>query len=554
MNKKWIFLPLISTCFLALIGVYFLSDTLNRWAIDYETSRLKTQIDAIEYSFKYHLPENEENSLNQYIRGLPQATDEQRISIIDRNGVVIGDTNVVERNLSDLENHKNRDEIKQALNDEFGISTRYSSTKNIDMLYVAKKVNLEGLDGFIRVSMPLSSLQFMVDDIMRWVGLVLGLLILTSAIASWLSQKLIQTEVNREKNLQDIRIQERTREIELLQRFANMMAACNSISESQTVVEDIVPRLLGNINGAVSLMRASRNQLSIELDWGGQWPARRAYGPEECWALRKGKFHLSSDHLSHLSCEHMTGLGDAKTLCIPLIAHSNTVGMMHLYLGDEELDDTIMQRAFSVAEHIGLALANLQLQDKLREQALKDSLTGLYNRRFFDECLGKEIMRATRHNAPLSLLMLDLDHFKQFNDSFGHDAGDYVLKSVCALLLENVRGEDTACRIGGEELAVLLSGLDAENAREKANELCNLVRDLHLELNGIALGRVTVSIGISTFPGNAEDPDGLMKLADLALYEAKEQGRDRVCHYQEMQNNTEQHSVRELPSKEELVS
>ena len=532
MNKKWIFLPLISTCFLALIGVYFLSDTLNRWAIDYETSRLKTQIDAIEYSFKYHLPENEENSLNQYIRGLPQATDEQRISIIDRNGVVIGDTNVVERNLSDLENHKNRDEIKQALNDEFGISTRYSSTKNIDMLYVAKKVNLEGLDGFIRVSMPLSSLQFMVDDIMRWVGLVLGLLILTSAIASWLSQKLIQTEVNREKNLQDIRIQERTREIELLQRFANMMAACNSISESQTVVEDIVPRLLGNINGAVSLMRASRNQLSIELDWGGQWPARRAYGPEECWALRKGKFHLSSDHLSHLSCEHMTGLGDAKTLCIPLIAHSNTVGMMHLYLGDEELDDTIMQRASSVAEHIGLALANLQLQDKLREQALKDSLTGLYNRRFFDECLGKEIMRATRHNAPLSLLMLDLDHFKQFNDNYGHGAGDNALKKV-ALALKEVaqRPRDFVARYGGEEFFLMAPDIDETGAQRILENLNQAIKNKEISHEYSEVSPLlTVSVGAALVKvDNATSSENTLAMVDNLLYRAKRNGRNQVA-------------------------
>ena len=113
-----------------------------------------------------------------------------------------------------------------------------------------------------------------------------------------------------------------------------MLAACNSINEAQMVVEDILSRILGDLNGVVSLMRSSRNQLLLKLDWGGTCPGSKTYAPEECWALRKGKFHLAKDKYTTLPCSHMSATGADQTLCIPLTAHSNTIGMMHIYLVD----------------------------------------------------------------------------------------------------------------------------------------------------------------------------------------------------------------------------
>jgi diguanylate cyclase (GGDEF)-like protein len=541
MNKKWMFLPVFSTLIISIISLFVFYNSVSSWVMSYESKKLNADLNAVKFQYLTNPPSLDTTELNLYFRNLPQASDQQRITIIRDDGVVIADTKRSLRQLKEEDNHKDRAEVIDALTSGYGESIHISNVTNIHMMYIAIPVNTKQFNGVFRISTPLSNLQSNINELMLWFGFILGLLLIFSTTSSFISQRIIQSEVVNEQEKQEARILKRTREIELLQRLANMLAACNNLSEAQKVVEDIVPRLLGNINGAISLIRSSRNQLTIELDWAGKWPASLSYAPEECWALRKGKFHLANDQYTHLSCEHMSEVDGEQALCIPLIAHSNTVGMMHLYFGKQEVIDSVKLLAFTVAEHIGLAVANLDLQDKLREQAVRDALTGLYNRRFFDECLSKEFMRANRHNTELSLLMLDLDHFKLFNDNFGHDAGDYVLKNVCDLILKNVRGEDTVCRIGGEELALFMGNSTAENATVKANELIDLIRDLNLELNGIALGKVTISIGIATYPSNGDDPISLVKLADTALYEAKDLGRDRCCHYNNIiESNTDE--------------
>ncbi|MGF1740430.1 sensor domain-containing diguanylate cyclase [Vibrio profundum] len=205
-------------------------------------------------------------------------------------------------------------------------------------------------------------------------------------------------------------------------------------------MEDIIPRLLGDLNGCVAIMRESRNQMEVQLDWGGEWPANKMYAPHECWALRKGKHHLSHDLYHYLPCAHMAGQDKGQTLCVPLTAHGNTVGMFHIHFdnGEEFVSGETKQLALTIAEHLGLALANLSLQEKLRAQALSDPLTGLYNRRYFEEAMDSAWLHAEKYQKPLSIIMLDLDHFKRFNDNFGHDAGDYVLKEVSSLLKKMV--------------------------------------------------------------------------------------------------------------------
>lgn len=140
-----------------------------------------------------------------------------------------------------------------------------------------------------------------------------------------------------------------------------MLAACNSINEAQQVVEDVILRILGQVNGAMTMIRPSRNQLEIKLDWGGEWPGAKAYAPDECWALRKGKYHLSHENFASLLCSHMDGIEDDHSLCIPLIAHDNTISIMHFDMGERTFDHATMQLAFTVAEHLGLALASLNL-------------------------------------------------------------------------------------------------------------------------------------------------------------------------------------------------
>jgi diguanylate cyclase (GGDEF)-like protein len=194
----------------------------------------------------------------------------------------------------------------------------------------------------------------------------------------------------------------------------------------------------------------------------------------------------------------------------------------------ETLEERKETLPVTVAGEVGLALASIRLREHLREQAIRDPLTELYNRRFLQESLEREIQRAVRGQHPVSLLFLDLDHFKRFNDAFGHEAGDFVLKSVAALLKIFFRSTDVCCRAGGEEFAVILPEAPPENAIVRANALRLEIKALHLAQDNKQLGSVTVSIGVAGFPEHANTPLELLRIADKCLYASKANGRDRV--------------------------
>jgi len=164
----------------------------------------------------------------------------------------------------------------------------------------------------------------------------------------------------------------------------------------------------------------------------------------------------------------------------------------------------------------------------LKEQAITDSLTGLLNRRYLREYLPRELTRARRGGTSLAVFMVDLDYFKRINDSFGHDAGDLVLKELGTLLKNQIRTSDVACRFGGEEFALVMPDASLEGARQKADAIRVAVSELDLRYNGKPVGRITASLGIALFPNHAADADALMRIADEALYHAKGAGRNRV--------------------------
>ena len=164
----------------------------------------------------------------------------------------------------------------------------------------------------------------------------------------------------------------------------------------------------------------------------------------------------------------------------------------------------------------------------LRRQALRDPLTGLFNRRFFDAGLAQEMMRSRRSGDPVSLLMLDIDHFKNFNDEYGHEAGDAVLRAIGQLLQTQVRGGDVACRYGGEEFVILMPSAPLESAMQRGKQILEAVRGLEIPHQGHLLPSVTASLGVAEFPTHASDAEGILYAADHALYMAKGSGRDRM--------------------------
>lgn len=542
--SRFQYLPILALAFTMVFGGYFYNQTLDSWLTRIVSSYMLNLIDDVSYQIETNqldLYDMQPSEIDAFLDNLSQSANNQRFTIIHSTGQVLGDSQLSTREIRQLDDHSLRPEVVAALAGEDGIAKRYSNSLNQELLYVAKKLELvddhhdHSSVYILRLAKPMTALYGMAADLKIILYALMASAMMVLIGSSWISQRKILQVVEHERQQQERRIEKSTREIELLHQLANMLAACNSVKEAQVVVADIIPRLLGDINGCVSIMRESRNQLEVKLDWGGTWPSSKVYAPNDCWALRKGKYHLSHEKHHNLTCNHMGQLSEqGTTMCIPLTAHGNTVGMFHLYFGQSEelISSDTKQLAFTLAEHLGLALANLSLQEKLRSQAMRDPLTALYNRRYFEQTIDAEWSKASQEKSELSLLMLDLDHFKRFNDNFGHDAGDYVLKEVANLLTRVIQDDHVACRLGGEELAIICPNTNVVDSLELAQEIVEEVRELHLDMKGLSLGQLGVSIGVTTYPALNASPAEMVKVADTALYQAKDNGRSQAIHSQ----------------------
>ena len=256
---------------------------------------------------------------------------------------------------------------------------------------------------------------------------------------------------------------------------------------------------------------------------------RKAFEPNACWALRTGHQHLVLAGDTTAPCSHAAGVKHTY-LCVPILAQGEALGVMHFQATDESPNMGEAELSFKTtfAGQVGLSIANINLRDALRTQSIKDPLTGLYNRRYLEETLQREIRRAGRAEQSLGILMLDLDHFKAFNDTYGHDAGDAVLRETASFVAGSVRAEDTVCRFGGEEFVVILPTANLDGAQVRAENIRSRLRELTVLHQGQSLGMITVSIGVCAFPVNGTSPRTLLAAADAALYRAKREGRDRA--------------------------
>jgi diguanylate cyclase (GGDEF)-like protein len=324
---------------------------------------------------------------------------------------------------------------------------------------------------------------------------------------------------------------ERThRENALITELLELLQACSSESESQHVIERFGPKLFSEGCGALYLYRASRNQLKLATSWGvGRTPVQ-IFSPEDCWALRRGREHIMQGDGQDVYCQHILKgePNPASALCVPLIAQGEASGLLVLEGNHAGISAEAQTLATMVAERIALALANLQLREKLRDQAIRDPLTAMFNRRYFEETATRELLRAGENGSPVGIIMIDVDHFKRFNDSHGHDAGDAVLQRVGLTLQSHTRVEDVICRYGGEEFVMLLPGLPADAIVRRAEELRECMNELSVRFHGETLGRITISCGISVFPDQGRMCAELIDAADQALYRAKQAGRNRV--------------------------
>jgi diguanylate cyclase (GGDEF)-like protein len=325
----------------------------------------------------------------------------------------------------------------------------------------------------------------------------------------------------------------------LLNEMGDLLQCSATSAEAHAVVGQIAKRLfLVSTVGTLFIFKSSRNLLEAVTHWRNSGVSEQSFSPEACWALRRGQPFWSEYPGGVVICSHLTSPVPASYLCIPLVALGDTLGVLHIQynLSDsssgaeafESLQESEQRLAVAVGGRVALSLASLLLRETLRAQSIRDPLTGLYNRRFMEHALDRELQRAKRKSHSLVVVFLDLDHFKRFNDTRGHDAGDTVLRSMAGLFQKHFRGDDVVCRYGGEEFAFILPESSSKDAAKRVEELRQAAKNHTITYKEQVMDVVTFSIGIAAYPENGLAAQELLHTADSCLYESKANGRDCV--------------------------
>jgi diguanylate cyclase (GGDEF)-like protein len=332
-------------------------------------------------------------------------------------------------------------------------------------------------------------------------------------------------------------LEQSRREQLTLRKFSSYLNSALTRREAYVAVECFGPQLWPAASGAVYGVHATEEYLERVASWGDASLHEPSLGLSDCWAMRRAQPHCVRNASIELPCAHMAAaLGALPSLCVPLMAQGQVLGLLHLQrltkiskTSESAMPtDPCVVLALMVAEDLSLALANIRLREILREQSMRDALTGLLNRRFFEEFLVRELARAVRKTRQVSMVVLDIDHFKHVNDTFGHSAGDMVLRNVGPILQAHVRESDVACRIGGEEFLLLLAESSLPIAVQRAEHIRKALREMSLTYEDKTLDPITASFGASAYPDHGHTVEALFRAADKALYHAKREGRDRV--------------------------
>jgi diguanylate cyclase (GGDEF)-like protein/PAS domain S-box-containing protein len=323
--------------------------------------------------------------------------------------------------------------------------------------------------------------------------------------------------------------------LRIVGRMADLLQSCHSLEEASGVISSSAQKLFPGLFGAVFLLSSSKNLLEPTACWGRSSLLERVFSPDDCWALRRGRSHHWHEDDVTIRCAHLESDSCLASLCMPLAAQGETLGVIcfvaeasECLSAPEAISEADAQLAIAMTEQAATSVANIKLREKLQVQATRDSLTGLFNRRYLDEFLEREVSNAMRRSQSLGVIMLDIDQFKEFNDQFGHDAGDAVLRELGNYLMKFIRRGDLACRYGGEEFVLVLPDALLEDTRRRAEELRASVRTLSIWLGGMELRKITLSLGVAAYPEQGTTAFDLLRSADAALLRAKEAGRDRV--------------------------
>ncbi len=323
----------------------------------------------------------------------------------------------------------------------------------------------------------------------------------------------------------------RSTDLALLGRYGNLLIGCTDLAEALQISEQMLSLLLPDSAGTIYPLIDGEGLAEATHLWGiHAGNTLDQASAEDCRCMQRKRMYLGDSASPESLCAHIAARESGEAFiaaCIPLVAQGESLGWIYLSAHGTGAFPKL-QVAVAAADQLALALANLKLRQSLRDLSVRDPLTGLFNRRYLSESLGRELARSKRRGQSLAVFAFDLDHFKDFNDSFGHPAGDAVLVAFARILQSHSRSEDIACRQGGEEFVLIAPEMDIGVALRRAGELMRMLAGMDVMHEGHLLPKLTTSIGVAVSPEHGETPEGLLLQADHALYEAKARGRNRV--------------------------
>ncbi|MBI5035056.1 MAG: diguanylate cyclase [Chloroflexi bacterium] len=340
-------------------------------------------------------------------------------------------------------------------------------------------------------------------------------------------------------------LQQSNEQLQRLNETNDMLQNCHAVDEVYRVVASAVQRIFPGMDGALYVRNTSPNSFDRVVGWNNWVEAdQRSIQTDQCLALREGRLHVVETGLPDLRCRHLSHPYPSTYMCVPLMTAGQIQGMFYLQPEVKKLNGASISRTDGLdspvfdqakqqlvqvfADRVALTLTNLNLLESLYHQSVRDYLTGVFNRRYLEETLERELLRVERTGHELGIILLDIDHFKKINDQFGHAAGDIYLQELGSLLKRQMRRGDIVCRYGGEEFVVVMPDASLENARQRAETLRSAVKELRVRYRDHHVESVTISLGIGAAPQHGTTPKELFQAVDAALYRAKQAGRDRV--------------------------
>jgi len=330
-----------------------------------------------------------------------------------------------------------------------------------------------------------------------------------------------------------LELSEQTRIAAVLDDLVDGLSFCNVVEEAYEVIEFAVRQIFVD-GGSINVLNRSSENLETKCAWpvarGGETP----FPPSSCIAIVNRQPYGSQPELPR--CSHFPSTLTAATQCHPLLINQEVVGLLSVLMPEDsekkyfDVVEQYRRYARLIGDQISIWLSNFRLGESLKNLSIRDPLTNLFNRRFMIETLHREMTITTRSHDEISIMQIDIDNFKEFNDSFGHDVGDAVLVAVADVMLSVFRESDVPCRSGGEEFTLILPRCSWEIANLRAIELQALVATIVIEVpeNQVKPRAPTLSIGIATSPEHGMTGDVLLRAADAAMYCAKATGRNRI--------------------------